>query len=73
MEVASTLVNLSRAYSALGDAARAKELLERALAIREAAYGPVHVTVACTLGNLVAACLDLGDAARAKELLERWR
>ena len=52
-------------------AARAKELLERALAIEEAAYGEDHVNVALTLGNLGLAYADLGDVARAKELYER--
>jgi hypothetical protein len=33
--VATTLVNLGAACDSLGDAARAKELLERALAIQE--------------------------------------
>jgi tetratricopeptide (TPR) repeat protein len=55
----------------LGDTARAKELLERALSIQEAAYGADHVNVAHTLGNLGKAYADLGDAARAKEVRER--
>ena len=37
--VAITLGNLGSAYRDLGDAARAKELYERALAIKEAALG----------------------------------
>ena len=46
-------MNLGTAYSDLGDAVKAKELYERALAIEEAAYGPAHVNVARTLGSLV--------------------
>eukprot|EP00937_MAST-01D_sp_MAST-1D-sp2_P002609 g2609.t1 len=55
----------------LGDAAKAKTLLERALAIEEAAYRADHQEVAITLGNLGTACFKLGDAAEAKALLER--
>ena len=62
---------LELAYQELGDAARAKELYERALAIQEAAYGADHVTVALTLVCLGNAYADLGDAARAKALHER--
>ena len=69
--MAITLTNLGNAYGALGDAAKKKELLERALAIEEAAYGPDHPEVAITLTNLGNAYGDLGDAAKQKELLER--
>ena len=71
MNVAGALTNLGSAHADLGDAARAKELHERALAIQEAAYGADHVNVAPTLGNLGIAYQELGDAARAKELYER--
>ena len=50
------------AHGALGDAAKQKELLERALAIEEKAYGPDHPEVAITLTNLGNAYGKLGDA-----------
>jgi tetratricopeptide (TPR) repeat protein len=71
VNVSTTLTNLGTAYRSLGDAARAKELLERSLAIQEAAYGADHVEVAATLVCLGNAYSSLGDAARAKELYER--
>jgi tetratricopeptide (TPR) repeat protein len=46
-------------------------LLERALTIKEAVYGPDHPQVAITLGNLGNTYRDLGDTAQAVELLER--
>ena len=45
------LSNLGNAYSSLGDAARAKELYKRALAIQEVVYGADHVNVARTRGG----------------------
>ena len=55
----------------MGDTARKKALLERALAIKERHYGPEHPEVAITLFNLGIAYGDLGDTARKKALLER--
>ena len=69
--MAKTLTNLGIAYGALGDTARKKALLERALVIQERHYGPEHPQVAITLTNLGIAYGDLGDTARKKELLER--
>ena len=51
-EVAITLMNLGNAYGALGDYAKARDMLERALAIKERAYGRDHPEVALTLTNL---------------------
>ena len=51
--------------------AEAKPLMERALRIDEASYGPDHPTVAIRLGNLAMILRDLGDPAGAKPLLER--
>ena len=39
---ASVLTNLGNAYGDLGDAARQRDLLERALRIKEREYGPEH-------------------------------
>ncbi|NCD20159.1 MAG: tetratricopeptide repeat protein, partial [Actinobacteria bacterium] len=52
VQVAVTLGNLGGAWGELGQAGRAKDLLERALAIEEREYGPDHVEVARTLVNL---------------------
>ena len=37
-----TLANLGNAYGTLGDAARQRDFLERALAVEERVYGPDH-------------------------------
>src|SRR5580700_8416 len=49
----------------------ARTLLQRALAIDEAAYGPDHPDVARNLNNLALILKDLGDAAGARPLQER--
>src|SRR5258708_4150570 len=49
----------------------ARELLERALAIDEAAYGPDHPHVATRLNNLAGILRDLGQPAAARPLQER--
>ena len=40
--VATTLIGLGLAYGRFGDKAKARDMLERALAIFESAYGPDH-------------------------------
>ncbi|WP_372443292.1 tetratricopeptide repeat protein [Saccharothrix algeriensis] len=50
---------------------QARPLLERALAIGEAAHGPDHPFVAISLGNLALVLKDLGRHAEAQPLLER--
>ncbi|HYZ54865.1 MAG TPA: tetratricopeptide repeat protein [Streptosporangiaceae bacterium] len=49
----------------------AQPLLERALAITEAAHGPDHPTVATALNNLASILQDLGQPHDAQPLLER--
>src|ERR1039457_4145485 len=49
----------------------AQALLERALAITEAAYGPDHPTVAIRLNNLALIWRDLGEPGTARPLAER--
>jgi tetratricopeptide (TPR) repeat protein len=49
----------------------ARPLLERALAITEAAHGPDHPDVAACLNNLATALQDLGQPQDAQPLLER--
>ena len=46
-------------------------LLERALALGEATFGPDHPNVAAVLSDLAMVLLDLGDAAGARPLSER--
>ncbi|MCO1577677.1 FxSxx-COOH system tetratricopeptide repeat protein [Crossiella sp. SN42] len=50
---------------------QARPLLERALAIGEAAHGPNHPTVAISLGNLAVVLKELGQPDQARPLLER--
>ena len=49
----------------------ARPLLERALAIDEAAYGPDHPHVATALNNLAQILQDLGQPGQARPLQER--
>ena len=69
--MAITLTNLGDAYRYLGDAAKSRDLLERALAIDEREYGPDHREVAITLVSLGNAYGSLGNAAKSRDLLER--
>jgi tetratricopeptide (TPR) repeat protein len=69
--VATTLTNLGNAYGSLGDTHKSRELLERALAIKERHYGLDHTEVAPILGSLGNAYGSLGDAQKSRELLER--
>lgn len=48
--------------------ADARELLEQALAIDEAAYGPDHPDIATLLANLAGSLRDLGQAGDARPL-----
>src|SRR5664280_2187442 len=54
-----------------GEPAAARLLLERALAIHDAAYGPDHPAVAISLGNLALVLQSRGEPAAARPLLER--
>ncbi|KAH8070286.1 hypothetical protein JL720_11847 [Aureococcus anophagefferens] len=67
------LHNLGNAYVDLGDDAKSRELLERALAIKEREYGCDHESVAKTLTNLGNAYGDLGDYAKKRNFLARAR
>jgi len=72
MADASWLLNRAGAY--LQVHARftdAKGLLERALAIDEAAYGPSHQEVAISLSSLAMVLHDLGQPETARPLQER--
>ena len=54
-----------------GQPATARPLFERALHIRETAYGPDHREVAASLNSLARALRNLGEPATARPLLER--
>jgi Tfp pilus assembly protein PilF len=69
--VGRTLTNLGVACYSLGDAARAQDLLRRALSVKEKAFGPDHVQVAVTAFNLGLAERVLGDRAAAVASLQR--
>ena len=58
--VAVTLTNLGNAWRPLGDQAKKRDMLERALAINERTYGRDHKEVAITLMNLGVAYGKLG-------------
>ena len=64
------LANLGNAEGSLGNAARRKEHLERALKIEEGFFGLDHPEVAKTLTNLGIAEGSLGNPTRKKEILE---
>jgi tetratricopeptide (TPR) repeat protein len=79
--VAAVLVNLGNAHGALGDAAKKKELLVKALRIQEEAASrsrmggkdcsDVTRTMVSTIVNLGNVWGDLGSSATKKEFLER--
>ena len=48
-----------------------RDLLERALRIKERHYGPDHFQVTSTLASLGNAHGDLGDATKKRDFLER--
>ena len=72
MKDASWLLDRAGVYLRVrGRPADSKPLLERALAVDEAAYGPDHPDVGPALNNLAATLLDLGQPEAARSLLER--
>jgi tetratricopeptide (TPR) repeat protein len=70
-EVAATLVSLGAAHQALGEDAKARTVLEKALAMEEAAHGPDHPQVAIALSYLARVLASLGDHTQAVSLLQR--
>jgi tetratricopeptide (TPR) repeat protein len=72
MEDAAWLLDRAGAYLQVqAQLTDARALLERALAISEAAHGPDHPVVATRLNNLAQILRDLGDLAGARPLQER--
>ena len=71
-EQTATLLNQLGLYlQVLARYAEAKELLERALRIDEAAFGSDHPSVAIRVNNLASVLKDLGELAQAQKLFER--
>ena len=68
-QVAITLTNLGIAYGDLGDNTMKKDLLERALEMKEKHFGREHVEVAITLYNLALAHGALGDRGKKARIL----
>jgi tetratricopeptide (TPR) repeat protein len=69
--VAQLLDDASTYLRVLGRPADARPVVERALAIDEAAYGPDHPNVANDLNNLALVLQDLGEPQQARPLAER--
>lgn len=69
--LATVLGNLAVAYTDLGRHRCARELLQRALELRERSFGPRHLQTAYPLHNLGVVALAAGDAESALPLLER--
>ena len=69
--VATSLDNLGVVLADLGELDRARAVLERALAIREAQLGGEHPDVAWSMNNLGTVLADLGLAEEARAMLER--
>jgi tetratricopeptide (TPR) repeat protein len=71
MEAGWALFELGSAYQDLGDYAKQRDLLERALPIMEREHGKDNTEVAVVLGNLGNAYGNLGDYAKKRDMLER--
>jgi tetratricopeptide (TPR) repeat protein len=69
--VARSLCNLAAIYMSQGRAIEAERLSQRALAIREKAFGMRHPTVASSLNNLAAVYHSQERDARAESRAER--
>jgi tetratricopeptide (TPR) repeat protein len=70
-KVGSVLWALGEAYSDLGDYAKFRDVLERALPIYEREHGKDSTLVAAMLMNLGVAYGNLGDHAKKRDVLER--
>jgi tetratricopeptide (TPR) repeat protein len=70
-QTARVLARVGQYQHARAAYATARELLQRALAIQEAVYGPEHPDVASTLTNLGSVQQQLGEFAAARVTLQR--
>jgi eukaryotic-like serine/threonine-protein kinase len=68
---AQLLATISRVYESLGEFAKARPLVERALGIRENALGPAHPDVAESRRRLGVLLRHLGDTAASERELRR--
>lgn len=59
------------AYDIVGDAARHRDMLQRALHIAEQGFGVYHRSVAVIMASLGTTCGRLGDSLQKKTMLER--
>jgi CHAT domain-containing protein/tetratricopeptide (TPR) repeat protein len=66
LAVAGTLNNLAKLAYQEGDFIRAREQMERTIAIREELQGPEHPDVARVKSNIVGVIINLGDYAGAE-------
>ena len=66
--MAIRLNNLASLLYARNDLAAAEPLMRRALAIREASYGPDHPAVAQSLNNLALVLIQTNRAEEAEPL-----
>ena len=69
--VARDVNNLGGVLQDLGELAKARKCLERALKIDEKVYGPDHPTVARDVNNLGLVLRDLGELAEVRKCFER--
>jgi tetratricopeptide (TPR) repeat protein len=70
-QTARVLARVGQYHEARAAYVTARELLQRALAIQEAIYGPEHPEVAGTLGNLGIVQRQLGEFEAARASLQR--
>ena len=71
--VANLQDRLARTYRSLGHPAKAKALLEKAIAIRRDGLGPEHVETLASMSHLALALKDLAEYNEAIALLEHVR
>jgi CHAT domain-containing protein/Tfp pilus assembly protein PilF len=71
VEIGNTLNNLANLHLALGEWATARQLHERAMAVRVKAPGPAHPFYGQSLNNLAEALIAEGNDTAARPLVEQ--
>jgi eukaryotic-like serine/threonine-protein kinase len=71
LRLGGNLAHRALVHESAGEYAAARELLQRALVIREEGLGPEHPDVAATLGNLARVHRSMGEHADALRLATR--
>jgi len=69
--LAAALDDISIVHMRLGEYEKQKQLLERALKIKETHYGTDHPETGITLTNLGNACGDLGEYEKQKQMISK--